>query len=67
LKHRKKRPQYEQAEEFFASDPIKINGPPPRNSNIRERQTVEDLEEMMANNEPVLKTNAERTRDDVHF
>lgn len=35
LKHRKKRPEYEHAEEFFASDPIKVNGPPPAGLNTR--------------------------------
>ncbi|VIO89959.1 Uncharacterized protein BM_BM18091 [Brugia malayi] len=35
LKHRKKRPEYEHAEEFFASDPIKVNGPPPAELNMR--------------------------------
>ncbi|KAK6114529.1 Protein kinase domain family protein [Brugia pahangi] len=55
LKHRKKRPEYEHAEEFFASDPIKVNGPPPAELNMRRNKTAEDLEEMLANNSSLLK------------
>uniref|UniRef100_A0A8R1TQ44 non-specific serine/threonine protein kinase n=1 Tax=Onchocerca volvulus TaxID=6282 RepID=A0A8R1TQ44_ONCVO len=59
LKHRKKRPEYEHAEEFFASDPIKVNGPPPTGINMHK---TEDLEEMLINNSPLLKAKAQHTQ-----
>ncbi|VDK82733.1 unnamed protein product [Litomosoides sigmodontis] len=57
LKYRKKRPEYEHAEEFFASDPVKVNGPPPVGLSMRRSKTVEDLEEMIAKDKSLLKVN----------
>ncbi|MCP9265105.1 hypothetical protein DINM_020309 [Dirofilaria immitis] len=62
LKHRKKRPEYENAEEFFASDPIKVNGPPPVLLNIRKSETVEGFEEILAKDSSLLKAKSQNTR-----
>uniref|UniRef100_F1L6L3 non-specific serine/threonine protein kinase n=1 Tax=Ascaris suum TaxID=6253 RepID=F1L6L3_ASCSU len=48
IKRRTKVPEYEHSEEFFASDPIKVHGAPPKWLDTKGGRTMEDLEEMMS-------------------
>ncbi|VDK19942.1 unnamed protein product [Anisakis simplex] len=57
IRLRTKVPEYEHAEEFFQSDPIRVSGAPPKWMDTKGGRTVEDLEEMM--NKPL---DIDRTR-----
>ncbi|TKR94976.1 hypothetical protein L596_009201 [Steinernema carpocapsae] len=44
LKKQTKAPVYENAAEFFASDPVKINEAPPQGKDVKGNTTIEDLD-----------------------